>query len=95
VTTPAASMWVRQFYALWLAFPALAFVTFGRDRRRRRILGITLVCLIFAMLLLLPACSHSSTQNPVSGTPAGNYTITVTGASGGDSKTQTIGLSVP
>lgn len=95
VTTPAASMWVRQFYALWLAFPALAFVTFGRDRGRRRILGISLLCLIFAMLLLLPACSHSSTQNPVSGTPAGNYTITVTGASGGDSKTQTIGLSVP
>jgi hypothetical protein len=88
-------MWNRQFYAFWLAFPALALVTVGRDRRRRRILGIMLLCSIFTMLLFLPACSHSSTQNPVSGTPAGNYTVTVTAASGGDSKTQTIGLSVP
>ncbi len=95
VTTPAASMWVRHFYALWFAFPALAFITIGRDRRRRRILGIMLLCSIFALLLWLPACSHSSTQTPVSGTPAGNYTVTVTAASGGDSKTQTIGLSVP
>jgi len=31
----------------------------------------------------------------VSGTPAGNYTITVTAAGGTDSKTQTIGLTVP
>ena len=95
VTSPVASMWVRRFYAVWFAFPALAFVGFGRDRRRRRILGILPLCTLFLTLLLLPSCSHSTTQTPSSGTPAGNYSITVTGASGGDSKTQSIGLSVP
>jgi uncharacterized membrane protein len=47
------------------------------------------------MLLLLPACSSKATQAPVSGTPPGNYTITVTATSGSDTKSQTISLSVP
>jgi hypothetical protein len=47
------------------------------------------------MLLLLPACSSKNTQAPVSGTPPGNYTITVTATSGTDTKSQTITLSVP
>ena len=29
-------------------------------------------CLLFALLLLQPACSSSSSQTPVSGTPAGD-----------------------
>jgi ABC-type glycerol-3-phosphate transport system substrate-binding protein len=50
---------------------------------------------MFAMLLLLPACSQTNQQAPASGTPPGNYTITVTAASGSDSKSQTINLVVP
>jgi ABC-type glycerol-3-phosphate transport system substrate-binding protein len=58
-------------------------------------LGILSLCAMFVMLLLLPACSGQTTQAPVSGTPAGNYTITVTATSGSDTKSQTITLSVP
>jgi hypothetical protein len=54
-----------------------------------------MLCTLFALLLLVPACSSSKTQPPVSGTPAGNYNITVTSAAGTDSKTQTVGLTVP
>jgi len=93
VTTTA--IFPRQFYAMWLLVPGLALLGVGGDRRRRRVVGISLFFLI-SLLLLVPACSSSSqTQAPVSGTPPGNYTITVTAASGSDSKSQTIGLSVP
>jgi uncharacterized repeat protein (TIGR01451 family) len=97
VTTPAAISVTRGFYAIWLAVPGLALlgVGAGGSRRRRRILGIMMFCASFALLLLLPACSHTNTQIPVSGTPAGTYTITVTAASGSDSKSQTITLTVP
>jgi hypothetical protein len=97
VTTPASLSVTRGFYAIWLAVPGLALlgVGAGGNRRRRRILGIMMFCALFAMLLLLPACSHTNTQIPVSGTPAGTYTITVTAASGSDSKSQTITLTVP
>jgi len=75
--------------------PGMALVGMGGNRRRRRILGTLMLCTLFALLLLVPACSSSKTQTPVSGTPAGNYSITVTAAAGTDSKSQTIGLSVP
>jgi len=94
-TTPAASIFTRRFYAFWLMIPGMALVGMGGNRRRRRILGTLMLCTLFALLLLVPACSSSKTQTPVSGTPAGNYSITVTAAAGTDSKSQTIGLSVP
>jgi peptidoglycan/LPS O-acetylase OafA/YrhL len=95
VITTAASIFTRRFYAIWLMIPGMALVGIGGKRRRRRILGILTLCTLVTLLLLVPACSSSKTQTPVSGTPAGNYTITVTAAAGTDSKSQTIGLSVP
>ena len=95
VTTPAASIFTRRFYAIWFIIPGIALVGVGGNRRRRRTFGILMLCTLFALLLLVPACSSTKTQPPVSGTPAGNYTITVTSAAGTDSKTQTIGLTVP
>lgn len=92
--TPAASLFKRQFYALWLAIPGIAILGMGGGRRRK-IAGISMLCMIFALLLLVPACSHSTTQTPVSGTPAGTYTITVTASSGTNSKSQNITLTVP
>jgi hypothetical protein len=53
-----------------------------------------LFCTLFALLLLLPACSSSNTQLPVSGTPAGQYKVTVTAASGSDTKSGVITLNV-
>ncbi|MGE5083731.1 MAG: hypothetical protein ACM3ND_12645, partial [Acidobacteriota bacterium] len=85
----------RSFYALWLAFPGLLLLGRGGNSRRRRIAGILTLCALFSMLLLIPACSKSTTQTPVSGTPAGNYTITITASSGSDSKSATVTLSVP
>jgi uncharacterized repeat protein (TIGR01451 family) len=95
VTTGAANFLRRNFYALWLAFPGLMLLGVGANRRRRRIAGILTLCALFSMLLLIPACSKSTTQTPVSGTPAGNYTITITASSGSDSKSATVTLSVP
>lgn len=95
IVTPAASLFRRQFYAVWLAIPGFGFLAMGFRRRRRRIFGMSMLCGIFALLLLVPACSHTTTQPPVSGTPAGNYTVTVTATSGSDVKSQTINLTVP
>jgi Domain of unknown function DUF11/Beta-propeller repeat len=95
VITPAASIFTRRFYAIWLIIPGIALVGIGSHRQRRKIFGILMLCTLFALLWLVPACSSNKTQPPVSGTPAGNYTITVTSAGGTDSKTQTIGLTVP
>ncbi len=94
-TTGAANFLRRNFYALWLPFPGLLLLGRRGNSRRRRIAGILTVCALFSMLLLIPACSKSTTQTPVSGTPAGNYTITITASSGSDSKSATVTLSVP
>ena len=97
VVTPAASLLTRHFYAMWLTIPGLSLLVVGvrGDRRRKRITGMVSLCVLFVLLLLLPACSKSTTQTPVSGTPPGNYTITVSASSGSDTKSQTITLSVP
>jgi hypothetical protein len=97
VVTPAASLLTRRFYAIWLTIPGLGLMVVGvcGDRRRKRIAGIVSLCVLFVLLLLLPACSKSTTQTPVSGTQPGNYTITVSATSGSDTKSQTITLSVP
>jgi hypothetical protein len=85
----------RQFYALWLFVPGIALLGFGSgSRRRRRIAGLMLMFTVFSLLVFLPACSHSTVQPPVSGTPAGTYTINVTATSGTDTKTQSIQLNV-
>ena len=94
-TTPAASLFKRHFYALWLMVPAMALVGAGGNRRRRRLLGFLALFTLFALTLLIPACSSSKSTTPPAGTPAGNYTITITAAAGSDSKTQTVGLTVP
>jgi hypothetical protein len=96
IVTPAASLLRRQFYAIWLAIPGLAFFGLGRQNgRRRRGIAMCMLGVVFALLLLIPACSHTTTQPPASGTPAGSFTITVTATSGSDVKSQAIGLSVP
>ena len=96
ITTPAAAIFhTPRFYAVWLTLPGLALLGVGGSRRRRRILGILMFCATFGMLVLLPACSSTTVQPPVSGTPAGSYNVNVTATSGSDSKSQTIVLNVP
>ena len=94
--TTTGSIFTRRFYALWLMIPGLALVGMGGNRQRRRIFGFLTLCMLCTLTVLIPACSSSGHQQPpVSGTPAGDYTITVTTAAGSDSKSQTIGLHVP
>ncbi|HXJ89376.1 MAG TPA: SBBP repeat-containing protein [Candidatus Binatia bacterium] len=95
VTSPAASLFTRHFYALWLMIPGMALVGAGGKRRREKIVGFLTLCVMFTLVLLIPACSSSKSTTPVSGTPAGNYTITLTAAAGSDSKSQTVTLTVP
>jgi hypothetical protein len=99
VTTPVGSLRTRprRFYAIWLMVPGLSLllVGIGGDARRKRIAGWLSLGVMFVLLLLLPACGGQVTQAPVSGTPPGNYTVTVTATSGSDTKSQTITLSVP
>jgi Domain of unknown function DUF11/Beta-propeller repeat len=95
ITTPASLASKRlRFYAIWLTLPGLLILGIG-GTRRPRVFGALLFGVLFIMLLSLPACNHSTTQAPVSGTQAGSYTVTVTAASGTDSKSTTIGLNVP
>ena len=96
-TTTTGSLPRQHFYAFWLMIPGLSLlgVGVGGGRRGRRIAGMLLLCITFALLLLLPACGSTPAQAPVSGTPPGNYTITVTATSGSDTKSKTITLFVP
>jgi uncharacterized repeat protein (TIGR01451 family) len=97
INTAGTKSGLRNFYAVWLAVPGLALLGIGAGstRRRRRLLGFLMLCALFAQLILLPACSSTTTQPPLSGTPAGTFTITVSASSGSDSKSQGIHLTVP
>jgi uncharacterized repeat protein (TIGR01451 family) len=82
VTTATAPL-RGPIYALWLGLPGIAFLGMGAGScdRRGKILALVL-CMLFALLLLQPACSSKSTTTATSGTPAGTYTITLTATSG-------------
>ncbi|MGH9497116.1 MAG: SBBP repeat-containing protein, partial [Candidatus Sulfotelmatobacter sp.] len=95
VVTPASMILPRLFFGMGLMIPGL-ILTVGIGARRRRIGGLMLLCSVLALFVFLPACSHTNTQAPAAGTPAGNYTITVTASAGtGNAKSATIGLLVP
>ena len=93
-TPSTGSLLRRQFYALWLVIPGLALLGAG-STRRRRIAGLFVLFILLGSTLFLPSCSHGVTQTPPAGTQAGTYTVTVTAASGTDSKSQTVTLNVP
>ena len=82
-TTASAkpSKW-RQFYALWLAVPGLAFVGLGARRgRRNRFLWLFLLLVVMGGFVMLPACqtTNNGTEAPNGDvTPDGTYTFTIT-----------------
>ena len=84
-----------RFYAFWLAMPGLALFGLGTaGKHRRRIFGGLSLCILFALVLLQPACKGSTQTTPVSGTPAGTYTITITATSGTLTHTYFVSLTV-
>jgi hypothetical protein len=74
----------RKFYALWLSLPMLGFTFLGTalgGRRSRKAWVLLAFFVISASLLLLPACSNttSQTSSPEGVTPANTYTFTIVG----------------
>jgi len=73
------------FYALWLPVVGLSLLGIRGSTagsRRKKLLGFLLLGIMMTALFLLPACSSSSKSGGggCSGcTPAGTYTVTVTG----------------
>ncbi len=66
--------------------------------RRRKIFGFLMLVLLLAAVLIMPACGGSSSSTGGgggnAGTPAGAYTITVTGTSGGATVTGSPALTL-
>jgi hypothetical protein len=73
----------RMFYALWLAFPAVALMgVCSNASRRRKWLGALLLMMVAEGLLFLPSCGGTSNtlNNPIGlTTPKNTYTFTLTG----------------
>jgi hypothetical protein len=85
----------RMFYALGLPVVGFSFlgISFSSSRsRRRKLLGFFMVLMVMAALFLMPACGGSSSSGGggggSGGTPAGSYTVTITGT-GSDASTIT------
>jgi Beta-propeller repeat/Domain of unknown function DUF11 len=84
-------------YAAWLPVSGLALLGAGmggrRARRRRLLMGL-LLCVLFALILFLPACGSTATTTTTTGTPAGTYAITVNAVSGGATRSTVVELVV-
>jgi uncharacterized repeat protein (TIGR01451 family) len=98
VTTTSLRPRSGLFYAMLLPISGFALIGVGvgtSSRRRKWLLGMCLVTVLGTMMFQA-ACggSNSSTPPVTGGTPAGSYTITVTGTSGSVSRQQTVTLTV-
>jgi uncharacterized repeat protein (TIGR01451 family) len=95
VPRPVTSSSVRHrsnwFYALWLPVGGVSLLGLGvgAGRKRRWLIG-ALLGLTACILLLQPGCGSASSSTPVqTGTAAGTYTVTVSGAAGTSASHQT------
>jgi hypothetical protein len=87
------------FYAMLLPIGGMTLLGAGFTSRRKKLLGILLICLVISGLVFMVACGGGSSNNGGGGggggTPAGTYTITVSGtATGATTQTQTLTLTV-
>ncbi len=84
-------------YALGLMVPGMALLGLGSGKRRGkkgRLLVLLTLSLLFALVLLQPACHSGVTLPMVSGTPSGTYPLTVTATSGSFSQSAPFQLTV-
>jgi hypothetical protein len=95
---PADRRSSRMFYAMILPIFGITLLGAGMGSagsRRRKLLSFLMLGMVFAGLLLMPACGGgSSTGGGNTGTPAGTYTITVTGNGGGATVTGSPALTL-
>ncbi len=77
------------FYAMLLPIGGLALLGTGITSRKKKLFGFLLGCILFSGLMILPACGGGNSSGGGGGgggghpgTPAGVYTVTVTGTSG-------------
>ena len=84
-------------YATWLPVGGLSLLGLGLGAgvKRRRWLAGMLLGLLAGLIVLQAACgSSSSATTPTGGTPAGTYTIVITGSSGSASHNTRVTLNV-
>lgn len=106
-TTAASAMLDRpsnghSSYALYATIlPVFGIALLGAGMisagtRRRKMFGFLMLGMVLTGLLFMPACSSGSGSKGggTTGTPAGTYTITVTGSSGGATATGSPALSL-
>jgi hypothetical protein len=82
-------------YATWLVLPAVLLGTAGiTASKRKKLLGYCLAFLLGCACLFQVACGSNGSGSGGGGTPAGTYTIIVTGASGSTQNTTPVTLTV-
>jgi hypothetical protein len=75
----------RMLYAMFLPISGLTLISLGftpRGNRKKKLLGLLLLSFTLASLLMVPACGGGSSGGGgggSTGTPAGTYTMTITG----------------
>jgi len=85
-------------YALWMPLPAILLMGVGTRRRARKQIALLMLLLLLGMTLLLVSCgggSMSTAPAVQNGTPADNYTVTITGTtSAGLQNTTSVSFTV-